>query len=310
MGAGHHHFNINEKKSASLLALIATILLTGSKIFASIWTGSVGVLSEAIHSGLDLLSSVVTFFVVRVSSQPADDKRQFGYGKVESISALFEAFLLLIAGGYILYEGLEKFFDTTHTISHVDSGIWILGISVFVNLFVFLQNRKVAHEHESIAIETNAFHFLTDIFSSLAVFLSLILVKWKGWFWVDPLVALLVAVYVFVVSIQQMRKCVDELSDKVMPLDELEKLKEVMSLNKTLFFDYSDLKTRKVGPSRFAELTLFMCSNQTVQESHDICDLLEEKIKNQFKDISVNIHVEPCSLSNTDNCKECRFNKK
>lgn len=270
-------------------------------------TGSVGVLSEAIHSGLDLLSSLVTFFVVRASVRPADWDHPYGHGKIESLSALFEAFLLLVAGGYIIYESISRWAGHHHEVHNLDWGLLVLGASIVINLFVYFQNRKVAHEEESIAIETNAFHFLTDVFSSLAVFGSLIVLRFTDWAWIDPVVAILIAIYIGWVGIEQIKKCLAELSDTALPQDEVATVRQVLSAHDETFLNYHDLKTRKVGATRHVDLHLTVCSDQKVSEAHNVCDRIEDDLTRHFKEVHVSIHVEPCGNHGPSCNAICQF---
>lgn len=269
-----------------------------------------GVLSEAIHSGLDLISSLVTFFVVRASSRPADWDHPYGHGKMESLSAMLEAFLLLLAGGYIVYEGLSRLANPDHEIRNIHWGLWVTGFSVVVNLFVYRQNRDVAVDEESIAIETNSFHFLTDVFSSLAVFLSLGAYSLTKWIWIDPVVALLIAAYVFWVGIEQLKKCIAELSDTALPNEEVSAVRKTIGKFQNQYLSYHDLRTRKVGPVRHVEFHLEVCSDQKVHEAHTVCDRIEDALTKEYKEVDINIHVEPCGNHGPE-CQEiCRYWKK
>lgn len=282
-------------------------MLTIAKIGVAVATHSVGVLSEAIHSGLDLLSSIVTFFVVRASVRPADWDHPFGHGKIESLSAMFEAFLLMVAGGYIVYEGLATLSSDDHLVHHVGWGLAVTGGSVLVNLAVYFQNRGVAESEESLAIETNSFHFLTDVFSSFAVFLSLVAVKLTGWIWLDPVIALLIAAYVFWVGIEQIKKCIAELSDTALPRDEVDAIKGVLAAHEREYLNYHDLRTRKSGAVRHIELHLTVCSEQRVSVAHAVCDRIEDDIAKRFKEADINIHVEPCGNHGLQCSTTCRY---
>ncbi|MGE4234056.1 MAG: cation diffusion facilitator family transporter [Bacteriovoracia bacterium] len=286
--------SLARRKRATNIALSATFLLFVMKVVISIFTESVGLLSEAIHTGLDLLSSVVTYFVIRVASQPADSDHPFGHGKIESLSALFEAFLLLVAAGYIVFEGISKWALGTHHLHNISWGLGVIGFSMIINLLVYLQNRHVAKAEESIAIETNAFHFLTDVFSSLAVFISLGLVHFTGATFWDPLVALIIAVYMSWIGILQIKKCLSELSDTALPSDEVDLIRNSIEKHKNEYLDFHDLRTRKVGAVRHVDLHLELCSEQRVADAHEVCDRIEEDMQQKFKEVQVNIHVEPC----------------
>lgn len=289
-----------------MLALMATALLSFAKLVVAAATGSIGVLSEAIHSGLDLLSSLVTFFTVRASARPADWDHPFGHGKLESLSALLEAFLLLVAAGYIVYESVDRW-KYELPVMHLDWALAVTGVSVVLNLFVYFQNRSVGREEESIAIETNAYHFLTDVFSSLAVFVGLALIYFTGWQRLDPIMALLISVYILWVAVSQMKKSIAELSDTTLPAEEISKIQRIIKHHQKYFLNFHDLRTRKAGYVRHADFHLTVCQEQKVKMAHQVCDEIEEELMGAFKEVSVNIHVEPCG-NHGPACEDtCRF---
>ncbi|MBI3555771.1 MAG: cation transporter [Deltaproteobacteria bacterium] len=289
------------------MALAATFVLTSAKIAVAIATGSVGVLSEAIHSGLDLISSLVTFFVVRASVRPADWDHPFGHGKIESLSAMLEAVLLLVAGVYICYEGVSTWTQPGHRVHYLGWGLAVTGFSVVVNLGVYFQNRGAARSEESLAIETNSFHFLTDVFSSLAVFLSLGAIHFTHWVYLDPLVALVIALYVFWVGVEQIKKCVAELSDTTLPDAEVAEIKNVLALHKSEYLNYHDLRTRKAGAVRHLELHLEVCSEQRVTQAHAVCDIIEADVTKCFREADITIHIEPCGTHGAKCKTTCQF---
>lgn len=282
-------------------------MLSVSKLVVAGATGSIGVLSEAIHSGLDLLSSLVTFFTVRASARPADWDHPFGHGKLENLSALLEAFLLLVAAGYIVFESASRWKSGEHTVVHMDWALAVTAVSVVVNLYVYFQNRSVGKAEESIAIETNAYHFLTDVFSSLAVLLGLILLQLTGWSFLDPLIAVLIAVYILWVAIVQMKKSVAELSDVTLPTSEVEKIEGLIKKHSQSFLNFHDLRTRKSGFVRHVDFHLTVCQEQKVKAAHHVCDEIEEDVMGAFKEASVNIHIEPCGNHGPACTDTCRF---
>ncbi len=305
----HAHYHSRTSAQATNLALIATLFLFCTKMAVAIYTESVGVLSESIHSGLDLISSFVTFVVIRKAALPADTDHPFGHGKIESLSAMFESGLLFVAAGYIIYEGVARWNEVGHHVHNVELGLGVIFISMVINWLVYIQNRRVAKEEESLAIETNAFHFLTDIFSSLAVFISLALVAITGWTFWDPLVAIIIAIYIFWVAVEQMKKCVSELADTALPKEELDTIVKTIEKYKKSFLNYHDLRTRKVGALRHIDLHLEICSEQKVFEAHKLCDEIEDELMKKFKKIHINIHVEPCG-NHEPSCESlCAFYK-
>lgn len=272
-------------------------------------TGSVSLLSEAIHSALDLVSSTVTFFSIRESARPPDHDHPFGHGKIESLSATFEAVLLLLAAAYIAYEGASKLRGGSHHVENLGWGLGVAGVSVLVNVGVYVQNRGVASAAESLAIETNAFHFLTDAVTSLAVFIGLGLLKLTGFVFIDAVVALVIACYVFWIGVKQIGKCLAELSDTALPDDEIRALREILDAHQAEFLGYHNLRARRVGALRHIELHLEMCSEQKVAEAHRVCDRIEEDLGKRFHESDVNIHVEPCGNHGPSCAETCRFYK-
>lgn len=289
---------MRERIRAVNLALLATLILSAVKLVTAFMTGSVSVLSEAIHSGLDLISSILTRIVVGVSDKPADEGRPFGYGKLETLSALFESVLLLVAGVYILFESASSFRHGTE-IENVGIAIIVTTASMVINLFIYFQNRNVGRAHESLAIETNAYHFLTDFFTSAALLLGLVVIRYTGWVILDPIAAGLISVYIFWVAVAQLRKCIDELSDVALSDKEVEAIEASIKANQSGFINFHDLRTRRVGKKRHVEMHLTVCSEFKVKAAHDLCDRIEADIQEKFPESHVTIHIEPCDHHQT-----------
>lgn len=292
------------------LALAATVALSVMKLAVAAVSGSVGMLSEAIHSALDLVSSLITRVTVSVSHQPADENHPFGHGKLETLSALFEAFLLIVAGIYIVYEAFVHA-HAPHEIKHMGWAMGVTVLSMVVNVFVYVQNRGVGREHESLAIETNAFHFLTDFFSSAVLLIGLATVEFADWPAADAVAAGVIAVYIFWVAAAQIRKCVQELSDEALPAEEVQRIEGVIGRHSGGFLDYHDLRTRKVGAQRHVEMHLTVCSELTVSAAHGVCDGIEAELEREFGEgAHVSIHTEPCGHHNDDCARVCMRTEK
>lgn len=198
-----------EKKNAAFLSVIAAVFLTTFKLVVGILTGSLGILSEALHSALDLVAAIVTFFSVRVSDKPADKEHNYGHGKVENLSALIQTILLFVTCLWIIYEAINRL-ATGNT--HIEITVWsyvivILSIVIDVNRSRMLY--RVAKKHNSQALEADALHFATDIWSSAVVLLGLIFASF-GIHWADSVAALIVALIVFSVSYRLGKKAIDD----------------------------------------------------------------------------------------------------
>lgn len=276
--------------------------LTVLKLTAAFLSGSVGVLSEGIHSFLDLVSASLAFFTVREAGKPADEDHPFGHGKIETLSSLFESLLLLLAAGLIIFEGIEQ---ASHPkpLRYQGLAIATIFLSIAVSYIVYRHNRQASLVTESPALHVNSLHFLSDVVASFGVLLGLLILKFTGWIMIDAIMAFAVAIYILVVSAQGVRKAIYELSDRQLPTEEIARLKQIIDSFKDSdqgsMIEAHDLRTRKSGATRHLDFHLVCCGQMTVDESHEICDGIESKILGVFSDASVNIHVEPCEQQKT-----------
>ncbi len=259
---------------------------------------SVGVLSEGVHSFLDLISAAVSFFSVREAGKPADAGHPFGHGKIETLSSLFESLLLAVAAALIFYEGFEHF-SRPQVVSHQELAIAVILISLGVSYFVFRHNSSAAEETDSSALEVNSIHFFSDVIASLGVLVALIILKFTGWLWIDPAIAFAVAIYILIVSLKQVKGAVLELTDTQLPPEELEKIQSLLNRFEGRLIEAHDLRTRKSGATRHIDFHLVVCGHMSVEESHAVCDEIELELNQNFSQVSVNIHVEPCEKERT-----------
>lgn len=289
---------------AATFALGTTILLTALKVGAGIATGSVGVISEGIHSGLDLVSAAIAFFTIREAGKPADADHPFGHGKIETLSSLSESILLLVAAGFIVNEGVDRLY---HPQPMENGGIAVAAIviSLLVSFFVYKHNRRAAESTDSSAIRVNALHFLADTVTATGVLGALVAIQLTGWTWIDPLVAFAIAIYIIIVSWGQVRAAIADLTDKQLPEEELTRLQGIVDSFDGKIIEAHDLKTRRSGANRHIEFHLSVCGKMSVQESHAICDEIEAAIEREFPRTLSTIHVEPCNHHEPNLCVPC-----
>src|SRR5512136_238972 len=211
-----------EKTMAAMSSVLAAVGLTGLKILVAVLTGSLGIMAEAAHSGLDLVAALMTFFAVRVADKPADEQHHFGHGKAENVSALFETLLLLATSGWIIYEAIHRL---TSPEVHVSVSVWsfiVMGTSIVIDATRSRVLMNAAKKHNSQALEADALHFSTDIWSSSVVLFGLICANF-GFFFADSVAALIVAIIVLFVSYKLGRRAIDVLLDKA-PKGTIEKV--------------------------------------------------------------------------------------
>jgi cation diffusion facilitator family transporter len=290
----------NEKKRVALLSVFAAIFLTGFKMIIGVLTGSLGILSEALHSTLDLVAAVITFFSVSISDKPADKEHNYGHGKIENFSALIETLLLLITCIWIVYEAINRL-TTGNT--HIEVNAWSYIVVITAIIVDVTRSRalyKVAKKHNSQALEADALHFSTDIWSSAVVLFGLICANF-GFYFADSIAALVVAVLVISVSFKLGKKAIDVLLDtapqeKVHVVEEkLYSMPEVKS--------FHGLKIRSAGADTFIKVNVHLDSQLSLLQVHEICDKIEREINGLISRSEVYIHAEPEDESHINNEK-------
>jgi cation diffusion facilitator family transporter len=277
------------KKKTARLSVISNSLLIMMKLAVGIISGSVSIISEAIHSSLDLIAAIIAFFAVKVSGIPADDRHPFGHGKVENVSGVIEALLIFAASAWIVYEAIGRFIHPGEP-EALGFGVLVMAISAVVNTLVSKRLYKVARQTDSVALEADALHLKTDVITSAGVAVGLGLIWLTGWHVLDPIIALAVAVIIIYESWMLLRKAFFPLLDTALSPSEMKKLTVILEEMK---IDYHDLKTRAAGHQRFVEFHLDVHAQETIETIHHQCDMIEERLASEFRDISVIIHPEP-----------------
>jgi cation diffusion facilitator family transporter len=287
-----------EKNSAALNSVAAAFLLTGLKVVVGLLSGSMGILAEAAHSGLDLAAALVTCLAVRAASKPPDRDHAYGHGKVENLSALVETLLLLATCAWIMKESIHRL-TTRH--SPVDASIWafaIMGISIAVDFSRSRMLYRVASKHRSQALEADALHFSTDIWSSAVVILGLLGVKLASWYpglsfllQADAVAALIVAGIVVVVSGRLGLRTVQALLD-TSPPGEDDKIKAAVAAVDGVF-DCHAIRVRHSGPHYFLDLHITVDGDQSLRDAHALTERVEQAVEAILPGADVTVHPEP-----------------
>ncbi|MBK7214188.1 MAG: cation transporter [Bacteroidales bacterium] len=281
-----------EKKSVAGWSVVAAVFLTGFKLIVGLFTGSLGILSEALHSGLDLVAAVITYFSVRISDKPADIKHPYGHGKVENLSALLETLLLIITCFWIIYEAVERLASGK---THIEVNIWSYIVVVTSIVVDYTRSRalyRTARKYNSQALEADALHFSTDIWSSSVVLIGLICANF-GYHIADPIAALGVAAIVLVVSFKLGERAVNVLLD-TSPAPAREEIAALLD-DTTGILAYNDLKVRVSGADTFVNVTLKFEPSLSLEAAHRLSDTIEEQIHQRIERCNVHIHYEPAS---------------
>jgi cation diffusion facilitator family transporter len=281
---------MNAKVSTARLSIVSNTLLILMKLAAGIISGSVSILSEAIHSSMDLVAAIIAFFSVRVSDNPPDTRHPYGHGKIENISGVIESLLIFLAALWIIIEAVKKLFGEKIELDSIAVGSVVMFISAIVNTFVSRRLYKVAHATGSVALEADALHLKTDIYTSLGVAIGLGLIIITGINWLDPVIAILVALFIIRQAYQMLMKAFTPLLDTAWSNNEIEELKK--NLN-SLNVSYHDLRTRVAGNYRFVDIHIQIPEYVTVGNAHKYCDKIEKELTTVYENLTVTIHVEP-----------------
>ena len=281
---------MNPKVSIARLSILSNTLLILMKVVAGILSGSVSILSEAIHSSMDLIAAVIAFFSVRVSDTPPDTRHPYGHGKIENISGVIESLLIFLAAVWIIIEAVRKLFGEKIELDSIALGSIVMFISAIVNTFVSRRLYKVAHETKSVALEADALHLKTDIYTSLGVSIGLGLILITGINWLDPVIAISVALFIIKQAYHMLTKAFTPLLDTAWNDNEIEELeKKLNSLN----VSYHNLRTRVAGNYRFVDIHIQIPEYVTVGNAHKYCDKIENELTRVYENVTVTIHVEP-----------------
>lgn len=280
---------MNKKAKTARLSILSNTLLIIMKFTVGIISGSVSILSEAIHSMMDLVAAVIAFFSVRVSDTPPDKGHPYGHGKFENLSGVLEAILILVAAGWIVYEAIKKM-SNSQPVESIGLGSLVMFISAGINIFVSRKLYKVAKETDSVALEADALHLKTDVYTSLGVGFGLLLIWITKLHYLDPIIAILVALLILKEAYQLLSRAFAPLLDSSWNKGDLTDLEN--SLLK-MGVKYHDLKTRRAGSYMFADFHLEMSPDVPLAEVHRYCDEIEEKLKKELPNLRITIHAEP-----------------
>jgi cation diffusion facilitator family transporter len=297
-----HTLAQKEKSAAAGSSVIAAIGLTSFKLIVGLLTNSLGILAEAAHSALDLVAALMTFFAVRVSDRPADKEHHFGHGKIENLSALFEAVLLLATSAWIINEAIQRLFFKT---VEVEASIWsfiVMGTSIVIDYGRSRILYRAARKYNSHALEADALHFSTDIWSSSVVILGLIgltLAKSiRGLNWMgqaDATAAMIVALIVIYVSGELGWRTIQALLDTA-PKGKTEEITVKIRRMKYVTNCHA-VRIRPSGARWFVDLHVTMDGTITLKESHAITERIEKEVQKILPQSDVTVHVEPNELA-------------
>ncbi|MBP2640408.1 MAG: cation diffusion facilitator family transporter [Firmicutes bacterium] len=282
-----------KKQKTARLSVISNSFLIIIKLVVGFYSGAVSIISEAAHSGVDLIAALVAFYAVRKSGKPPDNNHDYGHGKIENLSGAIEAVLIIIAALWIVYEAIQKI-SAAEKPEYLEYGIIVMLISIAVNYWVSEKLFSVAKETGSQALEADALHLRADIWTSAGVLSGLAAIKLTGYYWLDPVIAILVAGIVFRAGYKMTRKSFLELTDISLPDSEAEKIAGIVDAHVEVIA-FHRLRTRRSGSYRLIDMHVVLDKNMHLDKAHSVCDSIEIEIEQSLGHCDVVIHLEPCN---------------
>jgi len=296
----------NNKIKIARLSILSNSILIIMKATVGIITGSVSIISEAIHSSMDLIASIVAYLSVRISDKPADKEHPYGYGKFENISGVIEAILIFIAAILITIESIKKLTHPTEASGFIVIGFIVMFISAIVNFIVSKKIYKVAKEEDSIALEADALHLKTDVYTAIGVGVGLLLMWITKINILDPIAAILVAIFILKEAFVLLKSAFEPLVDIKLSDKEIEIIEKTISCYKLGYLDFHRLRTRKAGSMKYIDLHLVVPENMRIKIAHEMCDKIEIALNESLKNTEVMIHLETCEKD----CIKCEYAEK
>jgi cation diffusion facilitator family transporter len=284
---------IRTKSGAAALSVASNSILIAIKLAAGAITGSIAIVTEAVHSLIDLVASVIAFVSVRKADEPADADHPYGHEKVESLAAAIEGMLILIGAGIIVYEATHRLVVGSE-VERLGVGIAVMGLSVLANLLVSTVLSRGAREHESPALEGDAAHLRTDALTSAGVLAGLALVQITGVVAFDSITALLVAAAIVTAGLRIIRRSSGVLVDEALPDAEMDRIEAAIAAARTTeVAGYHRLRARKAGSRRYIDFHVQYRSGTSLERAHELAHEMRDEIESSLRRAEVLIHVEP-----------------
>jgi cation diffusion facilitator family transporter len=281
------------KMRAAGLSIVSNVTLIALKVVAGAVTGSVAILTEALHSAIDLIASIVAWFSVRKADVPADEDHRYGHYKLEDLAAAIEGILILVGSGVIAFEAIRKLVEST-PVERLGFGMAVMAVSGVANLAVSTYLYRQARATESPALAGDAAHLRTDALTSFGVLVGLALVDVTGADWLDPTVALIVASAIVYSGVRILTRSGRVLVDEALPPAELQAIREaVRSFAGQGVVGYHKLRTRSAGSRRYVDLHVQFRAGTTLEEAHETAHALQAAIEARVRNADVLIHLEP-----------------
>lgn len=274
------------------LSILAAVLTIGLKLSAYWLTNSVGLLSDALESLVNLIAAVVALIALNIVMKPADAEFSFGYSKIEFFSSGFEGGMILLAAGSIIASAIPRLIEP-QPIEQVGLGLAISVIASLINLVVALILRRAGDRYGSITLEADSRHLMTDVITTVGVLIGVGLVALTGWLLLDPIIALIVAANILFTGFGLVRRSARGLMDVALPPSDLQTIEGILRPYEAQGFAFHELRTRTAAARGFVSMHILVPGDWSIQRGHDIAEQIEREIRDKLPQVGVVTHVEP-----------------
>ena len=280
-----------QAQSAARVSLVYNVVQTALKLLGAALTGSVSLLSEGLHSLSDVLSSFISFVSVRASAAPPDEEHPYGHGKIDTLAGLSEAIVLFLFAIYTAVISSQKFFKNPEVVK-VDVGLYLVLACTVLGGLIMTYIKRAAKETGSFALQSNVQHLTVDMMTSVGVFAALLITKFSGWHYADPIFGLLLSIWLGFSSVKMIHRAFDEVIDRHIDPAELAKIKEILAAEPDLI-SYHKLRTRHSGNWHYVDVHIVVPRDWTVVQGHELADRIEKGIERELNPAICTIHVDP-----------------
>ncbi|WP_283805600.1 cation diffusion facilitator family transporter [Seleniivibrio woodruffii] len=290
--------------NATKVSISTAVFLAVFKAGVGIWSGSLAVLSSAFDSLLDIISSTVNFYAIRLSMLPPDENHPYGHNKFEPLAAQIQSFIILFSGVYILYKAYMNFHSNVE-IKAMGVNIAVMAVSICITASLVYFLKYAATKLKSSVLYADSLHYKTDLLSGAGILVALVIIKFTGLYVIDSIVSAVIAVYIIVSALKLNFQVTRELLDETLPEEDMQIINSVLDRHKVEIVDVHKLRTRSAGSRKFIDMHLVLFHSLSLQDGNDIRKDIEKRIKAGIKDADVNIYIEPCDPEHCETCRVC-----
>lgn len=293
------------KLRAARYSILTALTLAILKFAVGLVTGSLAVIASAVDSLLDIVMSGVNYLAIRQAEQPADAGHSFGHGKYETLATLLQSLVISASGGWIMVEAIRRLNGGDFKVQQIGNGVLILALSVATSFWISRYLRRAGKATDSSALQADALHFAMDIYTNGALLAGLIILSYVDAPWLDPVMSLIVALYILKEAIALARHALRDMVDAELPEEVRNEVLRLVNEHRGELLDIHNLRTRRAGSQKLMDFHLTVCKHLTVQAAHDLADHLEETIGREIRGANVTIHVEPCRRLDCPGKEKC-----